>query len=141
MNEADHKARLVKQINSAGGWAERWEDKYRPGILDLVLKLPQRPIVFAEGKMIHGRLFFPTELQWLKGQRMIDAGITVLMIGWKNNTHEMYISPWAEKVHIDDCSGHSWLEKSYFQIMDEYLVWLENLPYAPDLNIAGEEIQ
>jgi hypothetical protein len=128
MNEADHKARLVKQINSAGGWAERWEDKYRPGILDLVLKLPLDPsVVFAEGKLIKGNLFAPSELQWIKGQKMKTAGIEVLLIGWKNADHRMYISPWVEKANIKDCYGSSWLVKSYLHILQEYLFRWGNL--------------
>lgn len=117
MNEADHKHALVAEINILrGGWAERWEDRWRPGILDLVLKLPDPfPIVFAEGKLVVGYKFGPTALQFVKGQRIAAAGLTVVLIGWKGR--EMAISPWVKQADWRECK----IGPNHVATLKEYL--------------------
>lgn len=102
MNEAQRKAKLVEEINALGGYAHRWEDRYRVGLLDLVLKLPDPfPIIWAEGKVIKGNVFAPTERQFEEGQKIIRAGMKALLIGWKDKT--MYVSPWAPWALREEC--------------------------------------
>jgi hypothetical protein len=103
LTEADYKRRLVAEVNALrNGWAERWEDRWRPGIPDLVIKLPGLPIVFAEGKLIKGYLFSPSELQFLKGQRIQNSGLRVQLLGWTKDG-EMYVSQWVRKADRREC--------------------------------------
>ena len=60
MNEADRKRRLVSEVRLLGGQARRLEDRWAVGLLDLVIKLPDQPFIWAEGKLIDGNLFAPT---------------------------------------------------------------------------------
>jgi hypothetical protein len=106
VNEADCKLKLVKEIKLLGGYARRLEDKYALGLLDLIFKLPGRPIIWAEGKLINGHKFGPTPRQYVEGDDWIGAGALVLLIGWQNKA--MYISPWvkqADKRLCWECSG------------------------------------
>ena len=64
MNEADRKRDLVKAIKAFGGHARRIEDSWAVGVLDLIIKLPGVPLIFAEGKIITGNLFGPTQAQF-----------------------------------------------------------------------------
>lgn len=71
-------------------------------MLDLVLKLPDPfPIVWAEGKLIKGNVFAPTDRQYEEGQKIIRSGMLVLLIGWK--LKEMYISPWVRWADRLEC--------------------------------------
>lgn len=102
MNEADHKRKLVAEINALrGGYARRIEDRWAVGVLDLILKPPDCPIIFGEGKMIEGHKFGPTERQWIEGNRIIAAGLTVVLIGWKGRT--MSVSPWVVQADWREC--------------------------------------
>jgi hypothetical protein len=104
VNEADRKRALVTGVNAlAGGWARRVEDKWAVGALDLIIKLPHLPIVFAEGKIIGGNVFGPTERQWVEGERIKAAGLCVLLIGWKGLA--IYISPWVKLADRRDCDA------------------------------------
>lgn len=103
MMESDYKMRLVKQVKEMPrGYARRVEDKYRVGALDLLIKLPDQPFLFAEGKMlVEGYLFEPTERQFEEGEAIIRADLQALLIGWKKGT--MYVSPWVRKADIREC--------------------------------------
>jgi hypothetical protein len=101
-SEADRKRQLVAEINQLpGGYARRIEDRWRVGVLDLILKLPGQPVTFAEGKLIEGNLFEPSPTQWEEGLKIMAAGIPVLLLGWKKTV--MFVSPWVRKAHIDGC--------------------------------------
>ena len=54
MNEADRKRELVRAVKAIGGHARRIEDSWAVGVLDMIIKLPGVPVVFAEGKIIKG---------------------------------------------------------------------------------------
>ncbi len=55
MKEADYKRKLVAEVNALrGGYARRIEDRFAVGMLDLIIKLPDVPLVFAEAKLING---------------------------------------------------------------------------------------
>ena len=83
-SEADHKRELVAAINALpGGRARRIEDRYGTGILDLVIKLPDRPLILAEAKLINGHLFAPTGAQYEEGKKWQAAGVNCLLLGWK----------------------------------------------------------
>ena len=75
-SEADHKRELVAAINALpGGRARRIEDRYGTGILDLIIKLPDRPFILAEAKLVNGNLFAPTGAQYEEGKKWQAAGV------------------------------------------------------------------
>ena len=118
-SEADHKRELVTAINQLpGGRARRIEDRYGTGILDLIIKLPSRPLVLAEAKLVDGNLFAPTGAQFEEGKKWQAAGVNCLLLGWKGG--EMHISHWVEKAHVDDC--FSSLNHSHVDALMEYLL-------------------
>lgn len=96
-SEAHYKRQLVEEVNDLpGGYAQRIEDKFLVGALDMFLKLPDPlPGVWAEAKLVEGNVFAPTRLQFNKGERMIQAGLVVVLIGWQRGT--MYVSPWVKQ--------------------------------------------
>ena len=101
-SEADHKRELVAAINALpGGRARRIEDRYGTGILDLIIKLPDRPLILAEAKLINGNLFAPTGAQYEEGKKWQAAGVKCLLMGWKQG--QIYISQWVEKADLRDC--------------------------------------
>jgi hypothetical protein len=102
MDEATRKRHLVRDINAlSGGYARRLEDKWLVGLLDLVFKLPGEPWIWAEGKIIDGLQFEPSERQWVEGNRVKATGTLVLLLGWKKA--DFFISPWVRKAHVDNC--------------------------------------
>lgn len=108
MNEATHKRELVKGVIALGGYAVRVEDRFKVGILDLIIKYPGFPAFWAEGKMIDGFQFAPTLRQFEEGKKIQLAGGVALLLGWKNKL--MYVSPWTEKADLRTCfyGGPSW---------------------------------
>jgi hypothetical protein len=116
VNEAGHKRKLVAEVNALrGGWARRVEDRWAVGVLDLIIKLPERPILFAEGKLIEGNVFGPTERQWVEGARLLAANLAVALIGWRGN--QMSISPWYKQADRRECLTGT----DYVQTLDLYL--------------------
>lgn len=102
MDEAGRKRQLVREINALpGAWARRVEDKWGVGVLDLVLKLPGHPWIWAEGKMVEDNLFAPTERQWVEGVRISKTGTPVLLFGWKKRF--MFVSHWTKQADIRTC--------------------------------------
>jgi hypothetical protein len=102
VNEADHKRKLVAEVNAfRGGWARRVEDRWAVGVLDLIIKLPGVPIVFAEGKLIKGHKFGPTERQFIEGEKLQEADLKAILIGWKEAT--ISISPWTMQADRREC--------------------------------------
>ena len=71
------------------------------GVLDLIIKLPGVPLIFAEGKIIKGNLFGPTPAQFAEGERWIRAGVDAVLIGWQDSL--MFISPWVKQADKRDC--------------------------------------
>ena len=101
-SEADYKRELVASINRLpGGRARRIEDRYGTGILDMIIKPPDMPLVMAEGKLIDGFLFAPTGAQYTEGKKWQDAKIECVLIGWKRG--QMYLSAWVEKADCREC--------------------------------------
>lgn len=118
-SEADHKRDLVAAINRLpGGRARRIEDRYGTGILDLIIKLPDRPLVLAEAKVIDGNLFAPTPAQYEEGKRWQAAGVNCLLLGWKQG--QLFVSHWVEKAHIVDCFTAP--DMADVQVLMEYLL-------------------
>ena len=101
MNEADRKRRLVSEVRLLGGQARRLEDRWAVGLLDLVIKLPDQPFIWAEGKLIDGNLFAPTGAQYEEGLKWIRAGTGVVLLGWQDSL--MFISPWVKKADKREC--------------------------------------
>ena len=101
MNEADRKRELVKDVKRLGGQARRLEDRWAVGLLDLVVKLPGQPFIWAEGKLIDGNLFAPTGAQYEEGMKWIKAGTDVVLLGWQDSL--MFISPWVKKADKREC--------------------------------------
>jgi hypothetical protein len=99
------------------------EDKYALGLLDLNIKLPGHPLLWAEGKLIEGHQFAPTLRQYEEGACWIKAGVRVLLIGWRDGA--MYISPWVKKADKRECyatSGYTYAES--------LLRYLNETPYV-----------
>ena len=118
-SEADHKRELVAAINALpGGRARRIEDRYGTGILDLIIKLPDIPLVMAEAKLINGNFFAPTGAQYIEGKKWEAAKIECVLIGWKKG--QIFLSPWVEKAHIDDCFTAPGMDEA--QALMEYLL-------------------
>ena len=104
MKEADHKRKLVAEVNALrGGYARRVEDRFAVGVLDLIIKLPGQSIIFAEGKVVDGNLFGPSERQFIEGERIMAAGMTAILLGWKSSV--LYVSPWIKRANVHDCYG------------------------------------
>lgn len=102
MNESERKRTLVASINAMpSAYARRLEDRWAVGVLDLIIKLPTHQILWAEGKIIDGLQFGPSERQYVEGLRIQKAGMKALLLGWKGRT--MFISRWVKKAHVDDC--------------------------------------
>ena len=101
-SEADYKRELVAAINQLpGGRARRIEDRYGTGILDMIIKPPDMPLVLAEGKLVEGYQFAPTGAQYIEGLKWQAAKIECVLIGWKAG--RMYCSPWVEKADCRQC--------------------------------------
>lgn len=104
LSESDYKRRLVDDINRIPkAMATRIEDKYRPGVLDMIIKLPGREAFWAEGKLIKHNLFAPTPIQFKEGLRWIEAGMNVVLIGWQHGM--IHISPWKATADRRECLG------------------------------------
>jgi hypothetical protein len=102
LSEADYKRQLVADINRLPeARARRIEDKYGVGIPDLIIKLPDVPTFWAEGKVVKHNVFGPTPIQFEEGQRWIAAGMRVILIGWHHGA--IYLSPWKQEVDRRDC--------------------------------------
>ena len=118
-SEADHKRELVAEINRLpGGRARRIEDRYGTGILDLIIKLPEIPLVMAEAKLIDGFQFIPTGAQFEEGKRWEAAGVRCILIGWKGS--QMFLSPWVEKADCRQCCTGPNITDA--QLLMEYLL-------------------
>ena len=119
-NEADRKRELVKAVRAIGGHARRIEDSWAVGVLDLIIKLPGVPLVFAEGKIIKGNLFGPTPAQFAEGEKWIKAGVDAVLIGWQEKW--MHISPWVKQADKRVCfSGgpdHAELLLEYLKVQN-----------------------
>ena len=118
LRESDYKRRLVAEINRLpGAYARRIEDRFAVGVLDLFIKFPRMDVIMAEGKVIAGNLFAPTERQFEEGMKLAFASIEPVLIGWKYG--QMYVSPWVKQADYRECFT---LEgKTYGEILWEYL--------------------
>jgi hypothetical protein len=72
-------------------------------VLDLIIKLPTQLIVFAEGKVVDGNIFGPSERQWVEGERIRAAGLDVVLIGWRDGI--TYVSPWVKQADRRICTA------------------------------------
>jgi hypothetical protein len=72
-------------------------------------------MILAEGKLISGNLFAPTERQWIEGNRWIDAGVGAVLIGWKGKI--MAVSPWTYEADQREC----WTGSDSVSTLMEYL--------------------
>jgi hypothetical protein len=91
------------------------EDRWAIGVLDLILKVPGFPLFLAEGKLIKGNLFAPTQRQWIEGNKWIEADVNAVLLGWKNNT--MAVSPWTVEADVREC----WTGADHLETLVEYL--------------------
>ena len=121
-NEADRKRELVKAVKALGGHARRIEDSWAVGVLDLIIKLPYVPLVFAEGKIIKGNLFGPTPAQFAEGEKWIRAGVNAVLIGWQDQM--MYVHPWVKQA--DKRESHS-SSTNHAESLWDYLLDVDNL--------------
>ena len=118
LKESDYKRKLVSEINRLpGGRARRIEDRFAVGVLDMILKPPDLPLVLGEGKVIDGFQFAPTQAQFEEGKRWQEAGVECILIGWK--ARQMFVSPWVEKADCRQCFTIQNIP--YSQVLLEYL--------------------
>lgn len=104
LSEADYKRQLVADINRLpGARAQRIEDKYNPGTLDMIIKFPGREAFWAEGKVILHNKFKPSPIQHERGKQWIEAGMQVVLIGWHHGA--IYLSRWVPEADRRDCFG------------------------------------
>ena len=104
LSESDYKRKLVAEINHLpGARARRIEDRYATGILDLTIALPGIPMFWAEGKVIKANMFSPTPIQFEEGQKWLEAGVRVILIGWHDGA--IYLSRWAKEADRRECFG------------------------------------
>ena len=92
MNEADGMRGLDTAVRALGGHARRIEDSWAVGVLDLIIKLPGVPLVFAEGKIIHGNLFGPTRRPSSLRKKWIKAGVDAVLLGVAGSGNIVYFS-------------------------------------------------
>jgi hypothetical protein len=120
MLESHYKAKLVAAVNAMpNGYAQRCEDKFAVGVLDMIIKFPRLPIVFAEGKVITGNLLKPSPGQFHRGNRLGDAGLFAVLIGWKKGA--IFISDWKAEAHIDDCWTSAGAGKAQVELLREFI--------------------
>ena len=113
-----YKRDLVAQVNShPQGRARRIEDRWAPGVLDMIIKLPGLPLVWAEGKLIEGNLFGPTAIQYEEGMKWQEANVQCVLIGWKNG--QMYVSEWCKQADYRECFTMN--NQPYVEILWEFL--------------------
>ena len=107
MNESAYKTKLIAGVNAVpGGYGRRLEDRYAVGLLDMVIKIPGLPWIWAEGKLVNAQAFGPTLRQFEEGNKILATNTTpVLLIGFKDSL--MAISPWVEQAKFKDCFAGS----------------------------------
>ena len=59
---------------------------------------------WAEGKVIKAKgMFSPTPIQFEEGQKWLEAGVRVILIGWHHGA--VYLSHWAKEADRRECFG------------------------------------
>jgi hypothetical protein len=119
VNESGLKTKLVAQIKQAGGYAQRFEDKFSVGLLDMGIQFPGLNFAFAEAKLVSGNVFGPTPAQFAKGKKWIDVGTLCILIGWKKGA--MLLSPWVERADIADCWNSADILLSQVVVLREFI--------------------
>ena len=61
----------------------------------MIIALPGVPMFWAEGKVIKDNLFAPTPIQFQEGMKWIEAGVSVVLIGWHHGMIDL--SPWKAR--------------------------------------------
>lgn len=132
--ESEFKTDLVNQCRKLGAYARRLEDRYAIGLLDLTIKFPDLPHLFAEGKVVPHQAFGPTKRQFEEGRRYIAAGGVCALLGWDKATGRLFIHPWAEQAHKADAwpSGGSFRPNNA-EALREWLKWQTIKPSSPTL--------
>jgi hypothetical protein len=93
---------LVKEINQSGGYARRFEDKFGAGILDMVVVLPDLPVLFIEAKLIKGRSFEPRERQAVEMRRINEVAGNARAVLMGVDHGRISLTTRAEKVYLTD---------------------------------------
>jgi hypothetical protein len=96
-DESQFKRELVRGCIARGAYAERHEDRWGVGRLDLAIKFPGHPHLHAEGKLVPHQAFAPTRRQWETGEKWRAAGDLCALIGWDPRTGVMFIHDWAKE--------------------------------------------
>lgn len=103
MDEAGWKRKIIKEINDAGGYAIRIEDKHAVGRLDTLIVVPGALVVFAvEFKMIRGKSFGPTPRQFAEGMRIRNRGypLVPMLIGITPDGY-IVVAEWTDNVFLE----------------------------------------
>lgn len=121
--ESTLKTKLVGDLRRLGAYARRHEDRRAVGLLDMAIKLPGHPHLFAEGKLIKYQAFAPTLRQWEEGKRYIAAGGLCCLIGWDLKTKVMFIHDWAQIAHKKDSFPPGGSFKPHAETLKDWLEW------------------
>ncbi len=123
--ESKFKTDLVGACRDLGAYARRHEDRYAIGLLDLSIKFPNHPHLFAEGKIVAHQSFAPTLRQYEEGKRYIAAGGLCCLIGWDPKTKIIFIHPWAKTALKKDCfTPANGSDRSHAETLKDWLDWL-----------------
>ena len=120
--ESKLKTDLVMACRKQGFYARRLEDRWAVGLLDLTIKFPGHPHLFAEGKLIKYQAFAPTLRQYEEGKRYIAAGGLCCLIGW-DKKKVMFIHPWAKTALKKDSFPPGGSSKDHATTLKEWLDW------------------
>ena len=102
MNEAKVKQDLCRDIRREGGYARRIEDRFAVGMPDVVVILPDHPVMWIEAKIIRYDMFGPTARQLVELKRLYrPPHCYSYLMGWKNDIH--YITWPVDQIKHGDC--------------------------------------
>lgn len=121
--ESQLKTELVAACRKLGAYARRLEDRYALGLLDLTIKFPGHPHLFAEAKLVPHQSFAPTPRQYLEGERYIAADGWCVLIGWDQRTKAMFVHPWAKTATKDASFPPGGSFKDHAETLKDYLDW------------------
>ena len=128
MRESYYKARIVKEVKDAGGYARRIEDQYAVGIPDLTLIPKGGPVYFAEAKIIKGP-WGATDRQYVDLCRINDteSGAIAFLIGIDERTRTYVAARPSTNVRAKDVITSGPIERgSIARILDEVARYYSN---------------
>ena len=120
MDESGWKRKIVKEINEAGGYALRIEDKHAVGRLDTLIVVPREPTVFmVEFKIVRGGAFGPTPRQYEEGKQIERRGYPLLpVLAGVIDDDRIMVAYWCKIVRWASESEWAGIAKNTAEFMD-----------------------